>query len=125
MATDESPRVALSINSAESLERVVQRSIQGMTWLSASDEAAAVLACKYARAIDAAVEGLAEDARGDSAGAEAMTKALYLGPHLLKALAALGGTPAERKALAEGGKVGSKLESFRAKREGRGLRSVS
>lgn len=54
--------------------------------VDASDQAAVDLAMRYAAQIDAGVE----------AGGQAATKALYLGPHLLKALDALGCTPAGR-----------------------------
>lgn len=47
------------------------------------DRAAVDLALKYADAIDAAAEE----------GGQALTKALYLGPHLFKALIELGLTP--------------------------------
>lgn len=47
------------------------------------DQAAVDLALQYATAIDAAAE----------VGGQDLTKALYLGPHLLKALVELGLTP--------------------------------
>lgn len=59
--------------------------------LQPEDRAAVALAEAYADAIDRAV------ADGD---AQTMTKALYLGPHLLKALGELGATPAGRAAMA-------------------------
>ena len=43
-----------------------------------------------------------------------VTKALYLGPHLLNTLRALGGAPAERKALGEQELVGGKLAQLRS-----------
>lgn len=55
------------------------------------DAGAVTLAKTYARAIDEAV---------DSGDAQTMTKALYLGPHLLNALKELGCTPAGRTAIA-------------------------
>lgn len=96
---------------------MVDTTLSAMPWLKESDTAVAGLSFKYAQAIDAAAK-LAEDPDRDKAiaGMEALTKALYLGPHLLKTLAALGGTPADRKALAEEGHVGGKLSSLRAKR---------
>ena len=76
-----------------SLETSVRKSVEGMPWLGPSDAAAIDLAAAYAAQIDAAVEtGEGQD----------VTKALYLGPHLLNALRELGGTPKERKALTAG-----------------------
>lgn len=76
-----------------SLETSVRKSVEGMPWLAPSDHAAIELAATYAARIDEAVD------TGDNALA---TKALYLGPHLLNTLRALGGTPEERKALTAG-----------------------
>lgn len=59
--------------------------------LRPEDGAAVALAVAYADAIDAAVAGDDPYAR---------TKALYLGPHLLKTLGELGATPAGRAAMA-------------------------
>lgn len=61
-----------------------------MKWLTPADHAAVELARSYAATIDQALE------TGDGL---AITKALYLGPHMLNALSALGGTPTGRKAL--------------------------
>lgn len=77
-----------------------------------ADQAAVDLAMRYALQIEAGIS------RG---GADA-TKALYLGPHLLKALAELGCTPAGRVALAGGaggqvvgeGKLAARRASRRA-----------
>ncbi|MFI2216537.1 hypothetical protein ACH47B_06595 [Rhodococcus sp. NPDC019627] len=75
-----------------------------------ADQAAVDLAMRYALQIEA---GLAR-------GGPDATKALYLGPHLLKALAELGCTPAGRVALAGGpaAKPGGpgKLAGLRANR---------
>lgn len=87
------------------LEESVQAAISGMTWLVPTDHAVRDLALTYARRIDAAA--------GDDA-----VKALYLGPHLLNALRALGGAPAERKALGVEEAVGGKLAQLRAARSG-------
>lgn len=76
-----------------SLETSVRKSVEGMPWLGPSDTAAIDLAAAYAAQIDSAV------ATGEG---QDVTKALYLGPHLLNTLRALGGTPAERKALTSG-----------------------
>ena len=89
----------------------VEEAIGQMTWLTESDHAARDLALTYARQIDAALAG------GDSAEA---TKALYLGPHLLKALEALGGTPPTRKALGIGAEVKGQLSRLRSASPARG-----
>lgn len=81
----------------------VTAALAEMTWLKPSDRAAKALALKYAGQIDAAAK---------LTGPE-LTKALYLGPHLLNALRALGGTPAERRDLEEGAGVGSNLARLR------------
>lgn len=69
------------------LERQVDAASKDMAWLTIADQAAVELARVYARRIDAAT--LSEDG-------QEVTKALYLGPHLLNTLRALGGTPDER-----------------------------
>jgi hypothetical protein len=48
---------------------------------------------------------------------QTVTKALYLGPHLLNALAALGGSPAGRKLLDVKGEARGKLASVRDLRD--------
>ena len=68
----------------------VRSSVKSLALLP-EDRAAVSLAEAYADAIDRAAE---------SGDAQAMTKALYLGPHLLKALGELGATPAGRAAMA-------------------------
>lgn len=97
---------------AKQTEQIAQRplveevtaALAEMTWLKPSDGAAKALALKYATQIDAAAK---------LTGPE-LTKALYLGPHLLNALRALGGTPAERKGLEDGGNVKGSLGRLRA-----------
>jgi hypothetical protein len=87
------------------LERVVRDALNGMEIL-AQDRATAELALTYARYIDA----------GDD-----LSK---LGPALLSCLAALGMTPAARKAALKGGNGGTaatpldELRARRAKRSG-------
>lgn len=71
-----------------------------MPWLTPSDEALVEVARKYARAID-------EDEDG---------KALFLGPHLTNTLKALGGSPADRKALGVEETVRGKLAEMRGRR---------
>ena len=85
----------------------VEQAVKAATWLKPTDRAAVDLALVYAKRIDDALEF------GD--GYE-QNKALYLGPHLLNTLRALGCTPAERKALDVGGEVKSKLAELRALR---------
>ena len=87
------------------LEASVKAAVRAMSWLEPSDRAAADLAVAYARRIDAALT--------DGEGQE-ITKALYLGPHLLNTLRALGGTPAERQLLAVEEVVGGRLAQLRA-----------
>lgn len=79
-----------------------------MPWLTKADQASVDLAVSYAEAIDLALD------QGD---AQTVTKALYLGPHLLNALAALGGTPAGRRALDLKEDARGKLATVRDLRE--------
>ena len=72
------------------LRASVVAATKAMKWLTPADQAAVDLALSYAETIDAAIES------GDPF---LTTKALYLGPHLLNTLGALGGSPAGRKAL--------------------------
>jgi len=88
-----------------SLQESITSSVGKMTWLEASDQAAVDLALAYAGRIDAALDG------GEG---QEITKALYLGPHLLNTLRALGGTPADRKELEAGQVVGGKLAQLRS-----------
>jgi hypothetical protein len=76
-----------------------------MNWLKSTDQAAVDLALTYADRIDAAI--------ASESGPE-LTKALYLGPHLLNTLRALGGTPAERKLLGAEEAVGGTLAQLRS-----------
>lgn len=93
-----------------------EASIKQMTWLTESDDAAKKLALEYAKLLDAAIDGFE---RNELTVTE-FHKMLRLGPDLLAALAALGGTPAARKAMqAEvAGKVSS-TDELRAKRAAR------
>jgi hypothetical protein len=90
---------------SDSLVDSVKDAVKAMPWLIASDQAAVDLALTYATRID---EALATESGPD------VTKALYLGPHLLNTLRALGGAPAERKALGEQELVGGKLAQLRS-----------
>jgi len=89
---------------SDELTASVRASVDAMSWLKPSDQAAVDLALTYARRID---EALA------LADGQEVTKALYLGPHLLNTLRALGGAPAERKALGSEEAVGGKLAQLR------------
>lgn len=90
---------------AGNLNASVRASIAQMSWLAPTDRAAVDLALTYAERIDEAL------ATGEG---QEVTKALYLGPHLLNTLRALGGTPAERKALGAEEVVGGKLAQLRS-----------
>src|SRR5699024_1402561 len=92
------------------LERQIDAAVDGMEWLSEADKASVELARVYARRID--------EATLNEQGQE-VTKALYLGPHLLNTLKALGGTPDERmKMLATKGeeKEVDSIDDLRKKR---------
>lgn len=86
----------------------VREATGSMRWLTAADKATVDLALSYAQTIDLAIE---------SGDAQTVTKALYLGPHLLNTLAALGGTPAGRKALELKEEARGKLASVRDLRD--------
>lgn len=79
----------------------VQGAVDAMTWLGPSDRGMVALALEYARQIDAAES---EKAVG------------WLGPHLANVLRALGGAPAERKALGIEEPIRGKLAALRAAR---------
>lgn len=70
----------------------VARTVAKMDWLTAADDAAIDLAMRYAHQIDAALARGGQDA----------TKGMHLGPHLLRVLGDLGGTPAGRQAMETG-----------------------
>lgn len=84
----------------ETLVETVEMAVKAMSWLKESDRATVALALRYAEEIDEATDA----------------KALYLGPHLLSALRALGGTPGDRKALQVEEEVHGKLAQLRAVR---------
>jgi hypothetical protein len=83
--------------------------VEAMSWLRPTDQATVELARSYAERIDAAIDSGTE---ADAA------KALYLGPHLLNTLRALGGAPADRKALGVEEATHGKLAQLRAIRGG-------
>lgn len=97
----------------ESLPASVARSVAARRASGAitdADQAAIDLAMRYALQIEAGITRGGQDA----------TKALYLGPHLIKTLAELGCTPAGRAALTGGAPAaavaGSKMAARRASR---------
>ncbi len=79
----------------------VTAAVKAMTWLQASDQALVALACEYARAID---------------DADDVKTVGWVGPHLANVLRALGGAPAERRALGIEEPVRGKLAELRAAR---------
>lgn len=85
----------------------VEEAVAAMYWLGPADAATVELARSYAARVDAAL---------GSGDVEAAAKALFLGPHLLNALRALGGTPADRRALGVEEVTGGKLAELRALR---------
>jgi len=79
----------------------VTAAVEAMTWLQPSDLALVALALEYARTID------------DAADVKTVG---WVGPHLANVLRALGGAPAERKALGIEEPVRGKLAELRAAR---------
>ncbi|AKC03029.1 hypothetical protein BH790_gp04 [Gordonia phage Gsput1] len=84
------------------LRHEVDDAIEAMDWLKPADAASKALARAYADQIDAVIDGshiCKHCGEETSQSPEQITKALYLGPHLLNALRALGGTPEGRSGL--------------------------
>lgn len=79
----------------------VRAAVEAMPWLSPADQGMVALAFDYARRID--------DADDDKAAG-------YLGQNLSGVLRALGGAPAERKALGVEEQVAGKLAALRGRR---------
>lgn len=118
----------------------VRAAIHSMTWLTPSDQGLVETVVAYADQIEAVVadadrirkamrQVLEDDSLDPATRIEAakqittadaaITKVTgWLGPHLTGALRALGGGPAERKELAEGGAVGGRLAHLRSARQG-------
>lgn len=69
----------------------VRKTVSNMHWLTPADQAAVDLALRYAHQIEEAEFATSDHERTKMLG--------WLGPNLLATLKALGGTPAERKAL--------------------------
>lgn len=96
------------------LEESIVAAVKKMRWLEPSDGAAVELARTYARRIDT---GMDEFDEGLITSTD-LNKVLYLGPHILNTLRALGGTPKERKELLEGeGTPGGMMDELKAKRK--------
>ena len=83
----------------------VEAAVAEMDWLAPTDQAAVDLALTYAARIDEAL------ATGEG---QEVTKALYLGPHLLNTLRQLGGTPGDRALLSGDKAPEGKLAQLRA-----------
>ncbi len=79
----------------------VTAAVEAMPWLGPADQGMVALALEYARRIDAAEDDKA---------------AGYIGQNLSGVLRALGGAPAERKALGVEEQVAGKLAALRASR---------
>jgi hypothetical protein len=84
------------------LHGAVSAAVESMSWLTAADRGMVALALEYARQIDAADDGKAVG---------------FLGQNLTIVLKALGGAPAERKALGVEQEVRGKLSQLRAARQ--------
>ena len=89
------------------LAESVESAVAAMHWLTDQDAATVELARQYAARIDEALE------YGEG---QEVTKALYLGPHLLHTLRELGGTPAGRQSLNVETEVKGKLAMLRERR---------
>ena len=86
----------------------VRRAVKSMSWLEDSDAAAVDLALKQAQAIENAAKF------GDDE--MALRVVARVGPHLLETLKALGGTPADRRALGVESQAKGRLAEIRALR---------
>jgi hypothetical protein len=89
------------------LIEALDKAVAGMHWLTDQDAATVELARQYAQRIDDALE---------FAEGQEVTKALYLGPHLLHTLRELGGTPQGRATLNIETEVKGKLAMLRERR---------
>ena len=75
-----------------SLTSAVEAAVKAMPWITDMDRGAVTLARAYAAQIDRVLT----DKMIRETDPQLITKALYLGPHLLNTLRELGGTPAGR-----------------------------
>ena len=99
-------RTVTRIHNTSTMSEAVDAAVAAMPWLKPSDDGMVALARRYATEIDLAKDDLR------AVG--------YLGQNLAHALKALGGAPAERKALTgEEGNSGSRLTELRRARAGR------
>jgi hypothetical protein len=89
------------------LREQLDAAVAAMHWLTDADTATVELARQYAARIDEALEF------GEG---QEVTKALYLGPHLLHTLRELGGTPQGRATLQIETEVKGKLAMLRERR---------
>ncbi len=89
------------LSPSEGVLGAVAAAVEAMTWLGPADRGMVALAFDYARRIDAAEDDKA---------------AGYLGQNLSGVLRALGGAPAERKALGVEEQVAGKLAALRSRR---------
>jgi len=89
------------LNPPEGVLGAVRAAVEAMPWLGPADQGMVALALDYARRIDAAADDKA---------------AGYLGQNLSGVLRALGGAPAERKALGVEEQVAGKLAALRGRR---------
>lgn len=93
-----------------------EAAIKAMEWLETTDEGVKRLVLTHARLLDQAVD---DYERGQISVTE-FHKLLRLGPDLLSGLAALGGTPATRKALKDDvQKVVNGVDEIKARRAAR------
>lgn len=74
------------------LEKALRESVKSASWLQATDSAAVELAAMYAQRID---QGAVEFRLGEI-DSSTYNKVLYLGPHLLNTLKAVGLSPEDR-----------------------------
>lgn len=74
------------------LEQALRKSVEGASWLQGTDGAAVELAAMYAQRID---QGTREFRLGEI-DSSSYNKVLYLGPHLLNTLKAVGLSPEDR-----------------------------
>lgn len=98
------PRKAPAVD----LVSAVDRAVAGMHWLNDSDAALVAVTRAYASQIEAAADDPDEVAK----------RVGWMGPHLVNAIKALGGTPADRRALGVEGEVKGRLALLREARGG-------
>lgn len=76
------------IEQEKTLAEAVEESLAGMDWLKPADDAMVQLVRKYAAVLD--------DSSAPGEDPAVAVKALYLAPHMTRALEQLGGTPTAR-----------------------------